>query len=148
MTLAPKPVELEIQPSRLLLAWLLIIHFSVVLMLLVSPIPLLISVGLAIMVCCGGYLCIQRWHRQGVQYLGWRDGIWMLEMNQLTGEVELQSYLIFPGIIQLVFLREGRSHHLFIFPDSVNQKAQRHLRQRLTLAGVSSSEQSRFERQN
>ncbi len=100
------------------------------------------------MVCCGGYLCIQRWHRQGVQYLGWRDGIWMLEMNQLTDEVELQSYLIFPGLIQLVFLREGQSHRLFIFPDSVSREAQRHLRQRLTLVGVSSSEQSRFERQN
>lgn len=100
------------------------------------------------MVCCGGFFCIQRWRRQGIQYLGWRDGIWMLERNQLTGEVELQSYLILPGIIQLVFLREGQSQRLFIYPDSVDQEAQRHLRQRLTLVGVSSFEQSRFERQN
>lgn len=148
MTLVPRPVELEIQPSRLLLAWLLAAHFSVFLILLIAPIPLMLSVGLAVVVCLGGYLCIHRWCKQGAQYLGWHHGIWLLRQGQLPGEVELQSYLILPGILQLVFRRAGRCHRLLIYPDSVSSEELRQLRQLLLLGNVSFSEQSHFERRN
>lgn len=104
-----------------------------------APLPLLLLVGLEIMVFIGCFLNIQRWRQQGVQFLGWRNGSWWLEKDQAAGEVELESYLLLPGILQLVFRREGQRHRVLVYPDSVSRDERRHLRQLLTLCSISFS---------
>ncbi|TNE78062.1 MAG: hypothetical protein EP334_05660 [Gammaproteobacteria bacterium] len=143
MTLAPRPVDIEIKPSRLLLAWIVAAHLLVFLLLLLSPLEGWERVAILAVVLLGAIGSFRRWQRSECQALHWREGGWLLnclpEDEEGGVSVELVSHLCLAGLMVLVFRKGRQTHRLLLLPDSISYKERRLLRQLLLLGGVSSS---------
>ncbi|MGD8617757.1 MAG: hypothetical protein PVH54_01065 [Gammaproteobacteria bacterium] len=132
------PLQLEIGPSRRMLAWLLLTHGAALLMLPLLPIPLLLRLALGGMVLFSlawyWRRLISRRHPQAVRGLRWEAGRDCV-LQVASGE-QLQTLLaprafVMPWLVILYFT--GRPRQLLLLPDMLTPESFRRLRVRLRL---------------
>lgn len=134
MTRAPKPVDVVIRPSRLLLTWIVLIHLVALGLALFSPLKVPHLVFLGIFILAGFYFSYLHWHRPQWFGLGFQDGAWRLVGKRGEEKAELLGYHSLLGVLLMRFSVGGRSQRLLLLPDSVDPHSLRRLRQLLILA--------------
>jgi len=132
------PLQLEIGPSRRMLAWLVLTHGAALLMLPLLPIPLVLRLALGGMVLLSlawyRHRLISRLHPQAVCGLRWeagRDCVLQLASGEQLQTLLAPRAFVMPWLVILYFT--GRPRQLLLLPDMLTPESFRRLRVRLRL---------------
>lgn len=132
------PLQVDIGPSRSMLAWLLVLHASALLVVTLLPVPVAAFIALVVTV-----LLSLAWHWRlrvslhyphAVRNLRWEaDGSCILKLasgEQLTTQLAAHAFVM-PWLVILYF--QDRPRHLVLLPDMLATQVFRQLRVRLRM---------------
>jgi len=121
-----KPVELLLQPSRILLSGVLSVHFVVLVLVLGFSLPLSLKTGLVLFTVVGAVWFVSRWRSPTYWQLSFRNSDWRL--NDAAETAELVHWQRLGGLLVMRF--KGKPA-LLILPDMLDGKTYRQLQQLL-----------------
>jgi len=132
------PLQLDIGPSRSLLAWLLLLHAAAltVLALLPLPLPAVLALAVSVLLSLAWHwrLRLSPRHPDAIRGLRWEaDGECVLRLasgEQLNARLARHAFVM-PWLVILYF--QGRPRQLVLLPDMLAAQAFRQLRVRLRL---------------
>jgi len=132
------PLQLDIGPSRRMLAWLLLLHATALLVVALLPLPIQLILALAIAVLLSlvwhWRLRVSLHYPHAVRRLRWEaDGDCVLQLTsgeQLTTRLATHAFVM-PWLVILYF--HGRPRQLVLLPDMLPTQTFRQLRVRLRL---------------
>lgn len=133
----PANLKLDIRPSRLLCAWLLLSHGAVLMCLLVSPLPTLLQLLSVIVLIASALYHVTALFRLSGPYsaqgLAYRAGQWYLQTSAGEQAASLQSSWVLPLAVGM-HLNAEVPVRLLILTDSCGRDDFRRLRQILRFA--------------
>lgn len=132
------PLQVDIGPSRSMLAWLLVLHASALLVVTLLPVPVAASIALVVTVLLSlawhWRLRVSQRYPHAVRSLRWEaDGGCILELasgEQLTTQLAAHAFVM-PWLVILYF--QDRPRHLVLLPDMLATQVFRQLRVRLRM---------------
>jgi membrane-bound toxin of toxin-antitoxin system len=135
VTLDHKPVEINLQRSRLLLLWIIAIHCFASAALLSLGLSILFVAPLLAIILVGFYVSFWRWRNPAWQTVVCDEGCWVLKDEKGVQEASLRWFYHFGQLVILGFrIGKYRKVTLLLFPDAVSAEQLRQLRQVLLLA--------------
>lgn len=132
------PLQVDIGPSRSMLAWLLVLHASALLVVTLLPVPVAASIALVVTVLLSlawhWRLRVSQRYPHAVRNLRWEaDGSCILKLasgEQLTTQLAAHAFVM-PWLVILYF--QDRPRHLVLLPDMLATQVFRQLRVRLRM---------------
>ena len=132
------PLQFDIEPSRSMLAWLLMLHAAALLVVTVLPVPVAASIALAVAVLLSlawhWTLRVSQRYPHAVRGLRWEAGgdciLKLASGEQLTTHLAAHAFVM-PWLVILYF--QGRPRHLVLLPDMLTTQVFRQLRVRLRM---------------